>query len=518
MLWRVFTFVCLATPAFAADWVEYRSGPFHVFSDAGDQAARARLTELEQLRFVLGNFLGKQELATLWPIDLVLFASQKEYGPHALPRPVVDGGEATLAAWTADIPLPRDLLRAVTSILLTDNAGRMPRETETALLDLLSTIDVNATHVKIGAPLPAGELAGGRLRAWAKLQMLATQPAYSGKLRIYLNNLQNAGEEEQATRNAFDTTPAKLDAQVDAYLRAGQFASAPFTGKAVNPNRDYIEKNAGKPAVDGLLSELSAAGKSFPPDSPRGLLARNTMPSLELAIKANPKWAEPQFKIAALESDPARKISRLKMAASLDPRNAVYWQTLASAQAAANLYADAEKSWGSAERAASTPEERAGIHRAKLDLEDNRAAYEAAEKKRAQEEEAQDLQRVKDAAAAEVRQFERSANDRMAADAGNVRGAVKWYGDPDGDKASGTLTRVDCLKGPLRLTIQTATGTPVRLLIRDPNQLTVHGTGSSEARFACGVQKPAHKIEVTHNAKADAKLGTMGDILVVTFP
>ena len=122
------------------------------------------------------------------------------------------------------------------------------------------------------------------------------------------------------------------------------------------------------------------------------------------------------------------------------------------------------------------------------------------------------------AAVAEVRQFERSANERMAANNGNIRGAVKWYGDPDGDRASGTLTRVECLKGPLRLTIQTATGIPVRLLIRDPNQLTVHGTGSREARFACGVQKPARKIEVTHNAKADAKLGTVGDILVVTFP
>jgi hypothetical protein len=518
VLWRILTFVCLAAPAFAADWIEYRSGPFHVFSDAGDRPARERLTELEQLRFVLGNFLGKQELATLWPIDLVLFPNQKLYGPHALPQPAVNGGSATLAPWTADTPLPRDLLRSVTSILLSDNAGRMPRETETALLDLLSTIDVNATHVKIGAPLPAGELTGARLRAWAKLQMLATQPAYSGKLRTYLNNLQNAGEEEQATRNAFDTTPAKLDAQADAYLRAGQFASAPVTGKALNPNRDFIEKNVDKSTVEGLLSELSAAGKSFPPDSPRGLLAKNTIADLGLAIAAQPKWAEPYFKMAALEPDPARRIGLLKNAATLDPRNGMYWQTLATAQAAASLYADADKSWGSAERAASTPEERARIHQAKLDLEDTRAAYESAEKKRAQEEEARDLQRVKDAAAAEVRQFERSANERMAANNGNIRGAVKWYGDPDGDKASGTLTRVECLKGPLRLTIQTATGIPVRLLIRDPNQITVHGTESSEARFACGVQKPARKIEVTHNAKADAKLGTVGDIVVVTFP
>ena len=514
----LFAVQVFAAPAFAADWVEYRSGPLHVFSDAGDRAARERLTQLEQLRYVLGNLLGKPELNTLWPIHLVLFPNQREYGPHALPQPMVNGGSATLAAWTADTPLPADLLRSVTALLLADNAGRMPQETESALCDLFSTIEVNATRVKIGAPLPAGELSGARLRAWAKLQMLATQPAYSGKLRTYLNNLQNAGDEDQATHNAFDTTAAKLDAQVDAYLRAGQFQSAPVSGKALNPNRDFIEKNVAKAAIDALFAELAAGGKSFPPDSPRGLLAKNTMPALELAIQANPKWAEPQFKLAALETDPARRIARLKMAAALEPRNAVYWQTLATAQAAANLFADAEKSWASAERAASTPEERARIHQSKLDLENSRAAYEAAEKKREQAEEARDLQRVKDTAAREIRDFERSANQRMAADGGNVKNVVPWYGDPNGERASGTLTRVDCLKGgPLRLTIQTA-GVPVRLLIRDPSQLTVHAAGAEHAQFACGAQKPARKIEVVHNAKADAKLGTVGDILVVTFP
>ena len=242
------------------------------------------------------------------------------------------------------------------------------------------------------------------------------------------------------------------------------------------------------------------------------------MPALELAIKANPKWAEPQFKIAALETDPARKLARLKMAASLAPRNAVYWQTLATAQAAANLFADAEKSWTAAERAAETPAERARIHQSKLSLEDARAAFDVAEKRRAREEEAQDLQRVKDGAVAEIRAAERAANQRMGANAGNVQNAVPWYGDPTGEQASGTLTRVDCLTGMMRLTIQTSTGVPVRLLIRDPRQLTVNSAVSAEAEFACGVQKPARRIQVQHNGKADAKLGTVGDILVVKFP
>src|SRR5713226_7618617 len=109
------TIALLAAPAFGADWVEYRSGPFHLFSNAGDRAARERLTQLEQLRYVLGPMLGKSELQTMWPVHLALFASQKEYGPHALAQPLVDGGAATLAAWTADVPLPRDLVRAITA-------------------------------------------------------------------------------------------------------------------------------------------------------------------------------------------------------------------------------------------------------------------------------------------------------------------------------------------------------------------------------------------------------------------
>ena len=160
---------------------------------------------------------------------------------------------------------------------------------------------MNATRVKIGAPL--GDITGERLRGWAKLQMLETQPEYSGKLRTYINNMQNAGEEDQAARNAFDMNAAKLAAQVDAYLKAGKFEAAPVNGKALSPSRDFIEKNLDRATVDALLAELAAGGKSFPPDSPRGLLAKNTMPALELAIRANPKWAEPQFKIAALETD-----------------------------------------------------------------------------------------------------------------------------------------------------------------------------------------------------------------------
>ena len=480
----------LVVPAFGADWVEYRSGPFHVFSDAGDKHGREALTQLEQLRFVLGATLGgastatlgTAELTTIWPIDLVLFAHQKEYAPHALPAALVNGGSATLAAWSGDIgkdtALPHDLLRAVTLRLIEDNSGRLPEDVETALGDLMATLQVTAgTKVSWGAPLAPGEI-GDCLRAWAKLQMLATQPDFAGKLRVYLNNLQQAGEEDTAVRNAYDMTAARLNERAGAYLRAGKFEAVPVTGKPIAPNRDFIEKETPKPAMDALIAELDAKGSTFPPGSPRALLAENTLSSLELAAKSNLGRAEPHFKMAALETDRAKKLAHLKTAASLAPRDPEYWQSLAMAQTAANLFADAEKSWTAAERAAPSATERARIHKAKLDLEDQRAAFELAERQRERDEEARELQRIKDSAAAEVHAAEQAANARLAKNSGNVANPVPYaeagFGEPGGTAVSGTLTRVDCLaSGSLRLTILQTTGRPVSLLIRDLEKLTV---------------------------------------------
>jgi hypothetical protein len=527
---------CLAIPALGADWVEYRSGPFHVFSDAGDKRAREALTELEQLRFVLGATLGGaasatlgvRELTTVWPVNVVLFANQKEYAPHALPAPLVDGGSSTLAAWTADIgkdaALPRDLLRAVTLLLIEDNSGRLPEEMETALGDLMATMRVtSATKVEVGAPFGAGELSGDRLRTWAKLQMLTTQPEFAGKLRVYLNNLQQAGEEDAAVRNAYDMTAAQLNQRADAYLRAGKFEAAAVNSRPIAPNRDFIEKNTPKADIAALIGELDAKGRTFPEGSPRALMAQNTLSSLELAAKANPRWAEPHFKMALIEKDKAKQIADLKTAASLEPRNPEYWQKLAETQTGASLFADAEKSWTAAERAAPNAKEKSRIHQAKLELEDQRAAFEIAERERELAEEARELQRVKDAAAAEVHAAEAAANARMAANAGNVTNPVPFaaagFGDPGGTPVSGTLTRVDCLPGKaIRLTILQATGRPVKLLIPDLNKLLVQGTASGQAQFDCGVQKPAKKIEVRHNSRADAKFETLGDIAVVKFP
>lgn len=511
-----------AVSASGAGWTEYRNGPFRVVSDAGDKSARARLDEMEQLRYVLGTMLGRNSvdvqsgLQTVWPIDVVLFSSTKEYAPHALGKPFIEGGSAMLSAWTGDTPLPRDFLRALTRMLIDQNSARMPEAVETGLCDLFSTIKVSGTKVLLGAPLPAGELPPERLRGWAKIQMLATQPDYSGKFRVFLSDLPGLGDEALAARNAYGLTVAKLNELADAYAKAGNFQAEPVSGEALDPDRAFIEKPLDKELVDNLLGELDAGGKNFPPESPRGLLAKGTRPSLELAATANPRWGEPHFRLASLESDDDARIKQLQTAATLEPRNVEYWQELARAQTLANRYGDAEKSWALALKAAPNEAERARIRQVRIDLDEKRAEYEAAEKKRIADEQARELQRVKDAAAAEVHAAEAATNQKL----GQLNPAdkpVEWWGDPPGEKVSGTLARVDCLTGgAMRLTVRIDGGGTIRLLIRDPNRLEVKGTG--EAQFNCGVQRRPRKIRVVYNVKTDARLNTVGEIAMVEFP
>jgi hypothetical protein len=517
--------VLAAAPAFAERWIEYRAGPFHVFSDAGDKAARDRLNEMEQLRHVLGVMLGKDslgvggpqqsQLETVWPIDVVLFSSTKSYAPHAPGHPFIEGGSAMLAGWTADTPPPHDFLRALTRMLIDQNSGRMPDAVETALCDLFSTIQTKGPKVMLGAPLGAGELPPDRLKAWAKLQMLSTYPEYSGKIRVYLNNLQGLGDESLASRNAFGLTPAKLNEIVNAYVAAGKFAAVPASGEPINPNVDFIEKPVDKAVIDGLVAEFAADGKTFPPESPRGLVAKNNRPALELAAKANPRWGEPYFRMAALESTSAAKIQDLKTAAKLEPRRTEYWQALAAEQTTAEQYADAEKSWTAALRAA--PEaDRERIRKIRLDMDEKRAAFEAAEKIRIAREQAAELQRIKDSAAAEVHAAEAAAN-KAAGPLDSKQKPVDWWEDPPGEKLSGSLSRVDCLNGgALRLTINIDGGGTIRLLIRDLKQVQVRDVGAT--RFGCGLTRPARKIRVIYNVKADAKLNTVGEVAGVDFP
>jgi len=354
-------------------------------------------------------------------------------------------------------------------------------------------------------PKPTDSLPPDRLRAWAKLDFLVTQPDYSGRARVYINNLQT-GDENLAVRNALNMTAAELDAKVDAFLARGVFNQASLASEPINPNRDYVEKRLSQAQVSDLLAELDAAGKSFPPGSPRWLLGEGTPTSLEAAGKANPRWGEPHFRLAALLDVPLAKVSELQIAASLEPGKSEYWQALAKAQTAVGQDDAAAKSWASAEHAAPTPAEAERIHQARLAADDRKTDFVLAARKRSADEEAADLQRVKDAAAARLHATENEINQRLGP-LDSKQPVAKWD-EFERQTLIGKVTRIDCVGTAMKFTVQPSIGQGVALWMPDPKAFFA----STQKTFTCGVPKQPIGVRIIHDTKADPKQGTAGEI------
>ena len=495
----------LAASAFAADWTEYRVGPLRVISNAGDGDARKRLTEMEQIRYVLGGMLGKdplrhEELDVIWPITLVLFDSERDRAAYALLTPFIEGGSANLSTtpspqWRSDIV--RQLIEA--------NAGRMPLEIEMALGDLFASIEVKTTRVAIGAPVPG--LTGPRLREWAKFQMLATQPEYAGRLRVYLKNLQGA-DVSLAAFNSYNVQAAELERRMNAYADKGVFQAVDVFGEAITPSKEFYERRLPAPEVDALLAELKAGGKSFPPDSPRGLLASGVRESIYTAAAANPKWAEPHARLAAMMQDPKSKIAPLEKATQLEPRHVEYWEALARTQMAANMFIEAAKSWLGAERAAGTEPERARLRKARADIEQQRVDAELALVRAARDEAERETRRVIAESDARVRAAEGAANRENRAQATFTEGQapVTFQEGFSGIRVAGRLTEVECVGSVLKLIIEVANGSISTVLVQKNPEM------DGKPVFTCGPVSPAQRIEVVHNGKADSRWNTIGEV------
>lgn len=499
------TFLVAASAAHAADWTEYRIGPLRVISNAGDGDARRQLTEMEQLRFVLGGFLGKdpirrEELDALWPITLVLFDSARDRATYALPTPFVEGGSTNLStapspAWRSEIA--RQLIEA--------NAGRMPQDVETALADFFATIEVRTTRVSIGAPLH--DLPPERHRAWAKFHMLATQPEYAGRLRVYLKNLEG-GDPGLAAFNTYGISAAELEERMNAYADRGVFQAVEVFGAAITPSKEFYERRLSADEVDALLAELQAAGQSFPPDSPRGLLAQGTDDALYAAAAANPKWAEPHARLAARLQNPASKIAPLEKATQLEPRRIEYWEALALAQVAAGKYIEASKSWLGAERAAPDEAERARIRRARAAIEEQRVEAELAAARAARDEAEREVRRIQAESDARVRAAEAAANRTNAAEATFTEGQapVTFQEAFTGVRVAGRLIEVECEDPVLKLVVQLPNSTITTLLVRKNPEV------DGQPVFSCGPVNPSRAFEAVHDGKADVRWNTAGEV------
>jgi len=151
-------------------WIEYRSGPFELYTDAGAKRGREVLGWFDQFKYVLGYMLGNQDLQTARPVRILLFKTNNQRVEYPFSPAVIDGRDRWNVLLSADSPIPAEVFRECARLFLENNAGRMPAAIEHGIADVLSTIQVNGTHVTLGAPLAAAK----RNRDWSRMQLFVT--------------------------------------------------------------------------------------------------------------------------------------------------------------------------------------------------------------------------------------------------------------------------------------------------------------------------------------------------------
>ena len=530
-------------------WTELNIGPFYVDTDSDIGAARDALTQLEQLRWVLGGLLESKDLPSLWPIRLVITQSAKTNPQEAHSQFVWQNGQYLLIT-SPGARLPLD---QVAGILLDANTPRLPSEVESGLRQLFGTLEAHGSRVTWGGPPAHPDL------DWARMQLFATKFEYTLSFHIFIAALRSGSGLRAAERNAFGKESAILEQEAAANLASRNWQSVSVSGRPLDPKRDFGEHSldaaaaavyladaelptdrksaeaAYKSAIEaggaaaalgheGLsrLAELDKENpKPFLDDAIRagsrsapvyvaateGLDAPQALPLLKKAVQLNPLWAEPIFREAQLTSDPVEKQALLKQAIRLDPRGTQYWIELAQVQTSAGQASAAQGSWLRAEDSASTPEERDRIHQLRLNSEQER--LDAAEDARRRDREAVHLadERAQQAETDRVRAAEAKANQALdaAAGGGKPENVVPWEQVVPQKKLEGTLTRVDCLGSNARLWVNDKAGKLTQLFLKNV----------SEADLPCGPQQPVRHVSIAYSAQPDDRFRTAGNVVSI---
>src|ERR1700722_348680 len=117
-------------------WIALKSGPFEVFSNAGDRAAREKLMLLEQFRETLRVITGKTEMRLVWPVRVVIFKNAADI-PSA-PKRFTLGRDTRMLAMSETGDLSRDDLKELARLLLYENTNRLPPNIEQGIIELVS--------------------------------------------------------------------------------------------------------------------------------------------------------------------------------------------------------------------------------------------------------------------------------------------------------------------------------------------------------------------------------------------
>ncbi|MBM3786652.1 MAG: hypothetical protein FJW30_20015 [Acidobacteria bacterium] len=517
------TLILLPALLAAEKWKAYRSAPFSVYTTGGEREAQEALNSLVQLRHALSDKFGK-DMQPVWPVAVVL--SKSGGAPPRLVR-------ETYIAQAPIGPLPPALLERLTLLLLEENTAAMDPAMERGVARVLSTMDCKGPRVTVGAHPAQKDL------DWARMHLLLTDVRYSGTpSKVLLSNFAKGVDGDAAWRNTIGSLQREFDLEAKKHLAAGAPGTAALNGRPFDPRR--IREEEVEP-MEGRLLEADLAGTAeayksaivkFPElhaakealgvltgdkafldgaAGPMALAAVHTKESLEKAWKLNPRWSLPHELLAKLEDKHSDKAQRYRKAAELSPRQVRLWRLAAEHFEASELPAEASKMWLAAERAALSQKERDELRETRLAADRKRVDLEEAERRRVEEEQRKELARLKNEAITRIREAEAKANAGAPAPDPD-RKVVDWWEGPKPDaRVSGAFTRVDCLPGgKLRLVIAGKS-----LLVRDPGQLVVVGTGTVD--LGCGAQRPVRQVTAEYLNKLDKATATIGEAATLQF-
>lgn len=431
----------------------------------------------------------------------------------------------------------------------------MPPAVESGLRQLFNTLEAKGSRVTWGGPPQHPDL------AWARMQLFATKPEYSGRFHIFLTTVADGSGISIAETNAFGKSADLIEKEASSNLASHNWQAVPVSGRPLDPHRDF-----GEHSLDAIAAEVYLTGARLPADQKAAedaakaavmagketsalgyealaelaqLQNKDPQPYLQQAIEAgshsanvyfmesqnvmpvdvlpmlrkaaifNPRWAEPVLGEAQVAADTRDYEELLKQAVKLEPRSAENWQLLAQAQLVNGQVAQAQGTWLRAENAATSDAERAKIHHRRLDFEAKRLDAAEAERRHERDAAVADDQRARNAEEDRIRQAEEKANAALDAQAGGAEptNVVPWWNDKSGMTIKGMLTKVDCLSGHDRLWVTGADGKPIPLLLRNPSQFPP---------LACGPRHPPQNITLGYSPHRDSTSGTAGEIRHLT--
>jgi len=489
---HVLWLLLIALPVWAEEWTVFRTGPFEVVTQGEQKSARVVLNHVEQLRHTLGGTLGQPELKSRWPIRITV-------GGKVTTDLVIDR-DAYTATIAKNAPVPDQWNRALAGLFLNDGVARMPEKFELGLVEFFSTLNVDGVRVIAGAKPASPGL------DWARVHLLMVSDKYRGRLRTLLFNLQKGNAPEPSYKNAFERTEAQIEAEAQSWLAGGNFPTTALNAKAIAPDRDFLAR-AWNPA-----KKVESAMDAFD----RGDYAA--------AVRIKPDWPVAKVKLSAQSPEPD-KSRLLREAATEAQRNPEYWRMLAETLAASKEYGEAYKAWGAAERASRNEPERAQMRISRLALENAKLDAEDSARQRKKDEEAKDLERIKNESLRIIRMAEAKANETLGG--GESVKPVPWWAldQVDGDKnekaVAGELVRVDCAAGRMTLVLRDAGKKLARVMLpAEAGKLKVRGEGG--ASFACGPMAKPVGMRVVYVAppKPVARtlvLGTLGEAAAIEF-